>query len=125
MTSNDQQNLISHLSVLYESASQFASETAFLIPHERNGEQTQDFSWDTVTYEQFLNDVERYALLWRRVLLSRDISAGSVVGLWNVYNFLIAGLRLFANYQQDSWLHILGPSSYLRYLEGRIHSAAL
>lgn len=32
MTSNDQQNLISHLSVLYESASQFASETAFLIP---------------------------------------------------------------------------------------------
>lgn len=98
MTSNDQQNLISHLSVLYESASQFASETAFLIPHESNGEQTQDFSWDTVTYEQFLNDVERYALLWRRVLLSRDISAGSVVGLWNVYNFLIAELRLFANY---------------------------
>lgn len=88
MTSNGQQNLVSHLSVLYESASQFASETAFLIPHESNGDQKQDFSWDTVTYEQFLNDVERYALLWRRVLLSREISAGSIVGLWNVYNFI-------------------------------------
>ncbi|PON27817.1 hypothetical protein TGAM01_v203584 [Trichoderma gamsii] len=81
MTSNGQQNLVSHLSVLYESASQFASETAFLIPHESNGDQKQDFSWDTVTYEQFLNDVERYALLWRRVLLSREISAGSIVGI--------------------------------------------
>lgn len=89
MTSGGQQNLISHLSVLYESASQFASETAFFVPHETNGDQKQDFSWDKVTYEQFLNDVERYALLWRRVLLSREISVGSIVGLWNVYNFLI------------------------------------
>jgi hypothetical protein len=93
MTSSGQQNLVSHLSVLYESASQFASETAFLIPHKSNGDQKQDLSWDTVTYEQFLHDVERYALLWRCVLLSR--SAESVVGLWNVYNFLTLGLRIF------------------------------
>lgn len=88
MTANGHQNLVSQLSVLYESVSQFASETDFLISHESNGDQKQDFCWDTVTYEQFLNDVERYALLWRRVLLSREISAGSIVGLWNVYNFI-------------------------------------
>lgn len=94
IASNSQQNLISHLSVLYESASQFISKTAFVIPHEDNQDKNQDSSWDTVRYKQFLNDVERYALLWRRVLLSREISTGSVVGLWNVYNSLIPGLRL-------------------------------
>ncbi|KAL7920262.1 hypothetical protein ACQKWADRAFT_328854 [Trichoderma austrokoningii] len=81
MASNTRQKIVSHLSVLYESASQFASDTAFLIPYEGSGDQNEDSSWDKVTYTQFLNDVERYALLWRRVLLEREILAGSIVGI--------------------------------------------
>lgn len=92
MASDDQHMLVSHLSVLYDSASQFSSETAFLIPHEANRDQDQNFIRNRVTYKQFLNDVERYALLWRRVLLSREISTGSIVGLWNACHLLVTRL---------------------------------
>ncbi|KAL6889191.1 hypothetical protein GGI43DRAFT_430910 [Trichoderma evansii] len=81
MGSDDQHKLISHLSVLYESASKFSSETAFFIPDEGTQNQDQDLNWNPVTYKQLLNDVERYALLWRHLLLSREVLAGSIVGI--------------------------------------------
>lgn len=75
-----QGELLSHLSVLYESASSFPSQLAFRTPS-LNSNETVD-SWNGVTYASFLSDVEKCAIRWTKVLSLRHVPIGSVVGLW-------------------------------------------
>ncbi|KZT30502.1 acetyl-CoA synthetase-like protein [Neolentinus lepideus HHB14362 ss-1] len=70
----------SHLSILETSASIYASSPAFRIPViDSTGAVSQ---WTSITYLQFLRDLERFAGYWRSVLRSSGIPPKSVVGLW-------------------------------------------
>lgn len=38
--------------------------------------------WQTITYEQFRSDVERFARYWLSTLNARHVDAEAVVGIW-------------------------------------------
>ncbi|TFK57163.1 acetyl-CoA synthetase-like protein [Heliocybe sulcata] len=70
----------SHLSLLETAASHYASSPVFRIPLiDSTGAVSQ---WTSITYLQFLRDVERFARYWSRTLRSNGIPSKSVVGLW-------------------------------------------
>lgn len=73
----------SHLTVLESSAAKYSSSPAFRVPQiDSQTEQVQQ--WHTITYKQFLSDVERFARYWLRTLETDAVPKGSVVGLWQV-----------------------------------------
>src|ERR1700721_2245223 len=79
----------SHLTVLEASASLHPSAPAFKVP-QYDLETNQIHCWQSITYAQFLNDVERSARFWARVLNANGISKKSTVGLWYVsHSFLL------------------------------------
>jgi hypothetical protein len=47
-------------------------------------------SWNTVTYAQFLRDLQRTAAYWLKVLGEQDIRPLSVIGVWYVYSSYIS-----------------------------------
>ncbi|KAJ7631100.1 hypothetical protein FB45DRAFT_1003896 [Roridomyces roridus] len=69
--------LRTHLSVLETSASLYPQSPVFKLPLSGSGF-TQD--WYSITYQQFLTDVESFARHWSRTLAG--IPLGSVVGFW-------------------------------------------
>lgn len=71
----------SHLTVLENSAVEYSSAPAFRVP-QVDSQTAQVKQWHTVTYKQFLNDVERFARYWSRTLKADAVPRGSVVGLW-------------------------------------------
>jgi hypothetical protein len=74
-------NLQSHLSILESSASSHSSSPVFRIP--RVDEATSEVQeWLSISYRQFLQDVERYARYWASLFSSEGIPRNSVVGLW-------------------------------------------
>lgn len=80
MISNTSEELLSHLSVLYSSASSFPTRCAFKTPNVSSDGEVA--SWNEITYISFLNDVEQSAVFWKRRLSLRGISPGSIIGLW-------------------------------------------
>jgi hypothetical protein len=72
----------SHLTVLESSGSLYASSPAFKVPKLRPSGQIQD--WETITYNQFKDDVEASARYWERLLSLHGIPRKSVIGLWQV-----------------------------------------
>ncbi|OSX67394.1 hypothetical protein POSPLADRAFT_1127795 [Postia placenta MAD-698-R-SB12] len=73
--------LKTHLTVLYWSASTYSSAPAFYIP-DVVGPDERLRKWNTVTYQQFLSDVEQSARMWSSKLRKCFIAPRSVVGLW-------------------------------------------
>ncbi|KAF9069154.1 acetyl-CoA synthetase-like protein [Rhodocollybia butyracea] len=71
--------LRTHLSVLESSAARFSSSPAFRVPI-LDGQTGKLNDWETISYTQFLFDVERSAVYWSHQL--RDIPQRSVIGLW-------------------------------------------
>lgn len=80
MASNISEEPLSHLSVLYSSASSFPSRRAFMTPNVSSDGEVA--SWNEITYISFLSDVEQSAVFWKRRLSLRGVSPGSIIGLW-------------------------------------------
>ncbi|KAI0778513.1 acetyl-CoA synthetase-like protein [Trametes elegans] len=70
-----------HLTVLERSASLHPSAPAFKIPRLSVDSENVD-EWVSVTYEQFLHDVEQSARYWYRTLTAHGILPRSIVGTW-------------------------------------------
>ncbi|KAI0800938.1 acetyl-CoA synthetase-like protein [Fomes fomentarius] len=70
-----------HLTVLEQSAAQYPDAPAFRVPRLRS-DSDEILEWDTVTYIQFWQDVQRFARHWTQKLTVDGIPCGSVVGLW-------------------------------------------
>lgn len=75
--------LRTHLTVLETSASLYPTRPAFKTPRSdcQTG-QVQD--WQSITYQQFKQDVELFARHWSRVLRRDRVPQKSVVGVWYV-----------------------------------------
>ncbi|KZT05903.1 acetyl-CoA synthetase-like protein [Laetiporus sulphureus 93-53] len=70
-----------HLTILERTARRCPDNVAFRVPEV--DESSSDIRhWQSITYKQFLQDVERSARYWLWKLTADDISAGSVIGLW-------------------------------------------
>ncbi|KDQ63630.1 hypothetical protein JAAARDRAFT_120174 [Jaapia argillacea MUCL 33604] len=74
-------SLRSHLTVLKDTASLYPTLAAFKVP-ELDSSSGQVQTWLTITYHQFLTDVERFAKYWSHKLQADGIPRRSVVGLW-------------------------------------------
>ncbi|KAG7450401.1 acetyl-CoA synthetase-like protein [Guyanagaster necrorhizus] len=70
-----------HLSVLEASASRFPSRPVFRTP-QVDPTTSHIIQWQTVTYRQFLLDVENFARHWSMTLGRDRIPQRSVIGLW-------------------------------------------
>ncbi|KAF8626662.1 hypothetical protein AX15_004753 [Amanita polypyramis BW_CC] len=70
-----------HLALLYSTAQQVGSATAFRVPVLEPGSKKLK-SWGTITYEQFLRDVELAAKYWSSIFRRDGIPKDSVIGLW-------------------------------------------
>ncbi|KAH9944105.1 acetyl-CoA synthetase-like protein [Epithele typhae] len=70
-----------HLTVLEQTATRSPLAPAFRLP--RLGPNSDKvLEWDTVTYQQFWQDVETFARCWTRSLSADGVARRSVVGLW-------------------------------------------
>ncbi|KAH9944100.1 acetyl-CoA synthetase-like protein [Epithele typhae] len=69
-----------HLTVLEQSAALYSSAPAFRIP--RLSPTGAVDEWDSISYSQFLLDVQRFARHWASVLSSHNLPRRSIVGLW-------------------------------------------
>ncbi|KAK7463694.1 hypothetical protein VKT23_005633 [Stygiomarasmius scandens] len=85
-----------HLSVLESSASKHSSSPVFAIPHV--DPQFGHLKWQSVSYNQFHQDVLVFARYWSRMLENDCIPQRSVVGLW------------IGGYTYTDVLHIYGLS---------------
>lgn len=74
-------SLKSPLTVLLAAASQFSDRPAFRIAKasEING---RVHLWVTITYRQFLSDVDNSGRYWYKKLTTDGLAQGSVVGIW-------------------------------------------
>ncbi|KAG6877298.1 hypothetical protein C0992_010316 [Termitomyces sp. T32_za158] len=70
-----------HLTVLEASACRYPSLPIFKVPQLDALSGTVN-KWASISYQQFLRDVELYAQHWRRVLTHDGVPPKSVVGLW-------------------------------------------
>lgn len=66
-----------HITVLEDSAREYASLPVLKIPEDRHKK-----IWKTVTYSQFLFDVENSARYWSQKLIEKNAEPHSVVGIW-------------------------------------------
>lgn len=71
----------SHLTVLEQSAQKYGSLPAFRLPVV-DPDTKIVLQWRSITYRQFLADVERVARYWLRRLTEDGIAYKSIVGLW-------------------------------------------
>ena len=71
----------SHLTILEQSAEKYGSLPAFRLPIV-DPDTKAVLQWRSITYQQFLADVERVARYWLRRLTEDGIAHRSVVGLW-------------------------------------------
>ncbi|KAG6911882.1 hypothetical protein DXG01_000129 [Tephrocybe rancida] len=71
----------SHLTVLESTASRCPLAVVFKTPR-IDPTYGQVESWNSITYAQFLGDVERHARFWARTFANDGIPTRSVVGLW-------------------------------------------
>ncbi|TBU61980.1 acetyl-CoA synthetase-like protein [Dichomitus squalens] len=71
-----------HLTVLEQSAALYSSSPAFKLPRVSAIDKTVVEEWVSVSYEQFLLDVERSARHWARTLFAHGLPSRSIVGLW-------------------------------------------
>ncbi|KAI8980609.1 acetyl-CoA synthetase-like protein [Trametes punicea] len=70
-----------HLTILQRSASLYSSFAAFIIPHlSPNGKDVEE--WTSISYSQFLKDVERSAKYWCSTFSAHGVPPRSVVGIW-------------------------------------------
>ena len=75
------ETIVSHLTVLEQSASVYDSLPAFRLPF--YDPDTSDVQgWDAISYAQFKHDVEVYARHWTRTLRLDGVPPRSVVGMW-------------------------------------------
>ncbi|KAF5337819.1 hypothetical protein D9758_015716 [Tetrapyrgos nigripes] len=72
--------MLSHLTVLEQSASRYHSYPAFKILAPASTSNSP--SWISITYQQFKDDVELFARHWARVLKRDNIPQRSIIGLW-------------------------------------------
>ncbi|KAK7445745.1 hypothetical protein VKT23_014740 [Stygiomarasmius scandens] len=70
--------MLTHLSVLEQSATLYPSSPAFKVP----SSSSQSPGWTDITYQQFKNDVELFARHWAGVFKRDNIPQRSIVGLW-------------------------------------------
>ncbi|KAG5726095.1 hypothetical protein E4T56_gene1646 [Termitomyces sp. T112] len=73
--------LKTHLTVLEASASRYSSLPIFKVPQLDPSSGHID-GWASISYQEFLRDVENYARHWRRVLTRDSIPPKSVIGIW-------------------------------------------
>ena len=73
-----------HLTVLQHSAAVYSSSPAFLLPRLDTNDSNVIVAWDSISYQQFLLDVERSARHWSHTLTAHGVPRRSVVGLWSV-----------------------------------------
>ncbi|KAK2461831.1 hypothetical protein APHAL10511_006294 [Amanita phalloides] len=71
----------SHLTVLVDSASRTPLSGVFRLPRYEPAT-NRVIEWQTITYQQFLHDVETAARYWTRLLANRGIPPRSTIGLW-------------------------------------------
>lgn len=70
-----------YLSVLESSVSTYATSYAFRIPRfDTASDRVKE--WNTITFQQFKEDVELLSRYWTRELKANGITRGDVVGLW-------------------------------------------
>ena len=74
-------NYRTHLNVLENSAALYASSAAFRLPR-LSADNSKVEAWDTVSYEQFLRDVEHAARYWSHALSAHGLARRPIVGLW-------------------------------------------
>jgi hypothetical protein len=72
--------LKTHLTSLEKSTAKHPSAAALKIPHW--AEDGVFCGWKTITFSQFLNDVENTARYWANELLQRGIKERDIVGIW-------------------------------------------
>ncbi|CAL1695357.1 unnamed protein product [Somion occarium] len=70
-----------HLTVLEQSASLYASSPAFKVPR-LNPETQEILEWHSISYSQFLADVELFAKFWTQRFSADGVPPRSVVGVW-------------------------------------------
>ena len=71
-----------YLNVLEQSAALYPSSPAFKLPRLSANDSTVVEEWDPISYQQFLQDVERSARHWARTLSAHGLPSRSIVGLW-------------------------------------------
>ncbi|KAG1755171.1 uncharacterized protein EDB91DRAFT_277575 [Suillus paluster] len=71
----------SHLTVLQHTASSYPDAPVFRVPRS-DPSSGQVHDWLSISYSQFLDDVEFTARYWQQVLQSDGVPEYSVVGLW-------------------------------------------
>ncbi|KAI1793885.1 acetyl-CoA synthetase-like protein [Ganoderma leucocontextum] len=71
-----------HLTVLEHSAALYPSSPAFKLPRLSATDRTAVEEWVSISYQQFLLDVERSARHWGRALAAHALPSRSIVGLW-------------------------------------------
>ena len=90
--------LRTHLTVLAEVTSKFASSAAFRTPV-LDTETGSIREWSFISFHRFQSDVEHFAKYWFRTLTASGIPQRSVIGLWFVtfYSFhcQVRGAHLF------------------------------
>ncbi|GBE81642.1 acetyl-CoA synthetase-like protein [Sparassis crispa] len=75
--------LHTHLTLLEESSARYASRPIFMVPRQPvHAEGIGKRDWYTITFPQFLQDVELAARYWLRTLNESATPLRSVVGLW-------------------------------------------
>lgn len=104
----------SHLSVLESSSIKYASATLFRTPKLDSTGRVEE--WRSISYKQFLHDVELFARYWTRVFDQDQLPKRSVVGMW--YVIIISwylGLYQYITFRLSGFtytdvLHIYGIS---------------
>lgn len=74
--------LRSHLTILEHSATRYPCSPAFKIPQQDSHGRIE--SWQSITYPQFLADVESHARYWTGVFTRDGIPQQSVIAIWYV-----------------------------------------
>jgi acyl-CoA synthetase (AMP-forming)/AMP-acid ligase II len=94
-----------HLTILETSASKHPSTAAFKLPRldPRTGRVQE---WTTITYRQYLQDVELFAKYWAHTLQGLNIPQRSVVGVWYVWTILTL-------HELDAQTFRLGGTTYV------------
>ena len=116
-----------HLTVLQHSAAVYSSSPAFLLPRLDTNDSNVIVAWDSISYQQFLLDVERSARHWSHTLTAHEVPRRSVVGLWSVQSTSTGcnDLRLTISIPQAWWHQIPRCPSCLRACKGRVYPAAI
>ena len=118
--------LKTHISVLESSTRLYPTRPAFRVPVV-DKQSKRILEWDTITYTQFLRDVELCGRYWTSKLSADGIAPGSVIGLWYVSrNVILDDPRILTPHLNKAWRRsIHRRASRLRHEQGWLRPSAL